>query len=287
MDPRRDRGDRRFSSPVDVPLVGSNEDARAVRDLAASVPVVEGLGGAVDGEEAGIEWSVVGSQWSDKMSRLSFSSRIDGDLPPTAAATASRRRRPGAVSSRSVRPRSRGGRAHQDGHNAGVDDDDTLFRDLDEQPQAPPSRRARRGAQVATAGQDAVVDALVPCLQRAGGLPVSTTIESRRAGVSAAIVTHPTSSSHCIVLRSGTGKTENAVLWLSSRGGVLCSCFLGAQNAVLLSAFSRSLACKHVSIMEKAMVVAGVSQTMLVDRMRRPIDATELAVPRQYGLAVI
>jgi len=39
--------------------------------------------------------------------------------------------------------------------------------------------------------------------------------------------------------------------------------------------------------MEKAMTIAGVSQTMLVDRMRLPVDAAEMAEPQQYGSALV
>jgi len=193
-------GGRRFSSPIEFPFVGSNHDARLVHDLAATMPPAGGLGRAVDGEPAGFEWSVAGVAWSDKMSRQSSTLPLYGELPPTAATPVRRRRGPGAPPSGSGPPRSRSGRRGRVGDDVAADGDETLFEDIDELPQA---RRARRGraAQVAAAGKDAVVDALVPCLQRASGLPASTTLASRRAGVSATIVRHPTARSRCIVLR--------------------------------------------------------------------------------------
>jgi len=280
------RGERQFSSPVEFPFVGSNHDARGVRALVAAAPPVSGLGKAVNGQLAGSEWSVAGGHWSDKMCRLSSSSPLSADLPPPAAPPARRRRGPGAASSKSTRPRSQGGRAGQDGAET-EGGDGALFGSLDDLPPPLQARRARRVAQAPTAGQDAAVDALVPCLQRVCGLPASTSLLSRRAGVSATVVAHRSTRSRCIVLRSGSTKMDCAVLWVSARGGLLCCCFLGTQNALLLSASSRSSACKHVGLLEKAMAVAVVSAQLLVERTRLPADATELVVPQQYGSASI
>jgi len=89
--------------------------------------------------------------------------------------------------------------------------DFTFFEGIEERPRA---RCAHRGrvAQDAAFGIDPVCDALVPCLQPVSGLPGSRFLASRQAGVSATILGHPPAGSRSIVLRSGTRKTDCAVI---------------------------------------------------------------------------
>lgn len=63
--------------------------------------------------------------------------------------------------------------------------------------------------------------------------------------MTATVVGHHTSRSRAISLRCGHGKRD-AILWVSPRGGLLCSSFGGNQNALLISASSRNTDVGHL-----------------------------------------
>jgi len=92
-----------------------------------------------------------------------------------------------------------------------------------------------------------VMNALSACAHRACGRPSTSLVGEGKTIVSATQLGDPNSRSRAIFLRLGTGRHEQVVLWSSNRGGVLCSCFTGTQNALFLSVSSRSFVCKHTS----------------------------------------
>lgn len=148
-----------------------------------------------------------------------------------------------------------------------------------------PSRRHERANDGLTVDQSAVV-ALTACVRRACGLPSSTLVGQRASPVSAFVVGDPTSGSRAVLLRLGASKRD-AVLWVSPRGGLLCSCFGGTQNALLLSVSSRSSDCKHVRLLRAALAAARVPLSKFQARMQLVVGAKNYAVCRQYGTSAV
>jgi len=135
--------------------------------------------------------------------------------------------------------------------------------------------------------QDFVQEALVACIQRACGLPSSQPLVSRSTSVTARVIGDKNSRSRAIVLRSGVGKKDVAIMWVSCRDGLLCSCFGGTQNALFLSASARSTKCIHTVAMNKALAVSGVGIDVFRGRMRLRADAADFAVPDEYGVTIL
>jgi len=130
---------------------------------------------------------------------------------------------------------------------------------------------------------DQMEEALVPCLQRVVGLPSSSACGKDAARVTATITGDPFSRSRAIVVQYGTRRDESAILWVSNRGGLLCSCFSGTQNASFLSSSSRSAECLHTELINRCLPIAGVEYARFRRRMRLTVDAADFAVPRQVG----
>lgn len=86
---------------------------------------------------------------------------------------------------------------------------------------------------------DRMLIALTACVRRSCGLSSTTSVGQFSSAITATVVGDPLSRSRAIALRYG-GTKRDAVLWVSSRGGLMCSCFNGTQNALFLSASSRS-----------------------------------------------
>lgn len=109
---------------------------------------------------------------------------------------------------------------------------------------------------------------------------VASTLPMRRfeSPVSARVVGDPNGRSRAIDERSGSSKLDIAILWVSARGGVLCSCFGGTQNAMLLSASSRSTKCCHTAALSKALATSSVSHDEFNRRMRLRADAKDFAI---------
>jgi len=146
-----------------------------------------------------------------------------------------------------------------------------------------PRRRAERPAVLV---EDYVQEALVACIQRACGRPTSQPLVARSSTVTARVVGDKNSRSRAVVLRTGVGKKDIAIMWVSCRDGLLCSCFAGTQNALFLSASSRSTKCSHTTAMGKALAASGVDIQTFRGRMRLRADAGDFAVPDVYGSAV-
>lgn len=67
---------------------------------------------------------------------------------------------------------------------------------------------------------------------------------------------------------------------MSPRGGLLCSCFEGIQNASFLSVSSRSSTCVHAAVLNKCMGLGIVPVDKLRKRMGLHGDSKDFAVPR-------
>jgi len=128
-----------------------------------------------------------------------------------------------------------------------------------------------------------IEEAVIPCLQRAAGLPSSSALGSNSARVTASIVGHQGSRSRAIVLRYGPRRDQSAILWVSPRGGLLCSCYEGTQNAAFLSVSSRSTDCVHARVVNKCMSLGSVAVDKLRKRMGLRRDAEDFAVPRVFA----
>jgi len=100
------------------------------------------------------------------------------------------------------------------------------------------------------------------------------------------VIGHATSRSRAIVLRSGGTKRDVSILWVSCRDGLLCSCFGGTQNALFLSASSRSTKCAHTTALAEVLTRSGVSIETFRARMRLRADAANFAVYTDYGSTV-
>lgn len=130
---------------------------------------------------------------------------------------------------------------------------------------APPCRSATRGKGSSLSKE--VMDALSACVRRACGRPSTTRVGRGKSVGSATLIGDPLSRSRAIVLRLGSGKHDQAVLWSSKRGGVLCSCFTGTQNALFLSISSRSSTCKHAGALLSCLSTAGIPLVEFWQRM--------------------
>jgi len=135
----------------------------------------------------------------------------------------------------------------------------------------------------ATTLEQQMVDALIPRLRAAIGLPSSSAFGKDAARVTATIIGDAASRSRAFVLRYGALRDSTAVLWVSSRGGLLCSCFGGTQDALLLSTSSRSMDCMHTRILMRAMAAGDVPAAALRARMALRADAADFAVARVVG----
>jgi len=133
-------------------------------------------------------------------------------------------------------------------------------------PCAPPGGRVARGKRPPLVSKE-VMDALSACVLRACGRPSTTLVGKGKTAVSATLLGDPNSRSRAIFLRLGTGRHEQAVLWSSNRGGLLCSCFTGTQNALFLSVSSRSSVCRHSSALLSCLSTARIPLAEFWQRM--------------------
>lgn len=124
------------------------------------------------------------------------------------------------------------------------------------------------------------------CIRRCCGLPSKTDVGRGASAITATVVGDPGSRSRAIALRYGHAKRD-AVVWMSSRGGLLCSCFAGTQNALLISASSRNTNCKHTALMSQCISGAGVPLDMFRKRMRLLEGAADFGSAKQYGASVV
>ena len=144
-------------------------------------------------------------------------------------------------------------------------------------------RRASSRRAPATAVDTRMMEALSACVRRACGLPSSTPIGRRASTVSAVMVGDPASRSRAIVVRVGSGKADAAILWSSFRGGILCSCFAGTQNALFISASSRSSVCKHTTALRSCLSSNGISLDTFWRRMHLGSSPAKFVCRQPYG----
>lgn len=150
---------------------------------------------------------------------------------------------------------------------------------------APPVRRAPRNP-VRQPERDGMRAALVACVRRCCGLPSSMIVGKDPAAATANLVGDPSSRARAIMLRFG-GSKRDAVLSISSQGGLMCSCFLGTQNALLLSVSGRSSDCKHSALLRQCIVDADVPVLKFQKCMRLQEPASDYAVHRRFGATVV
>lgn len=285
--------------PVQFPFGGSDAAARAiVRRMAAlpphAFPRRAAHRGALSGrcEQVGLRWSASIKQASPQ----------DGGSAPVVAEA-----REGAPKPSARLPARRQGDKTASNDRADVDgaapdvqhggDGDPATGHDDDEPRilglltTPPQATARthivRVARQKLLVSDYVHDALLACIQRACGLPSSRPLEKTPSPVTAVVIGDKMSRSRAIVLRSGTTKRDTAIVWVSCRDGLLCSCFTGTQNALFLSASSRSTKCQHTASLAKALASSGMTREAFCARMRLRADCSDFAVPREYGSTIV
>lgn len=101
------------------------------------------------------------------------------------------------------------------------------------------------------------------------------------------IVVDPAASSRAIVLRYGSRRDESAILWVSPRGGLLCSCFSGTQNSSFQSVSGRSADCEHTATLDMCLPLAGLSAEMTHSCLALKPSAKNFGVARWHGSALV
>lgn len=263
-------------------FAASVQQAQRVLDELGTRPLRPSFGRVVHANDSGARGGQVARGWSDDLDVL----RQNGTAPLLLPARRTLRRRPvvapgrGATGDPSSIDESAltGGEEGDHGGHAGS-------------PAPPPAdplpQRRVRSARPKMLVEDYVVDTLAACIRRTCGLPSRRQMGKHPSPVTARVVGDPASRSRAIVLRSGAGKADLSILWVSCRDGILCSCFGGTQNALFLSVSSRSTTCKHTAALVKALRVACVSLSTFRARMRLRADSAEYAVFDVYGQSVV
>lgn len=164
------------------------------------------------------------------------------------------------------------------------DDESARFPSPPEAVVPPLSDRARPSRAHAPAYSMAV--ALTASVRRACGLPSSTPVGQVASPFRATVVGDPSSRSRAIALRFGSMKRD-AILWVSNRGGLMCSCFHGTQHALFLSVGSRSADCWHTTLLRKSVSDSGVAFSKFVKRMHLADAPPDFAVHSEYGASVV
>jgi len=261
-----------FSRPVEIPFAGSHDQAEALAARVSVLPRADhGPSTVVHCAAADGRGRLVGRSWSQQMRQALGSSGV----PDRAQHVRKRYDVKPKVTNKTP-----SGDASRDGDEEQHDDAAPAADAWQPTPRV-------RGTRTQEAVADHVQDALVACIQRACGRPTAQPLVARASSVTARVVGDKNSRSRAIVLRTGVGKEYLAILWVSCRDGLLCSCFAGTQNALLLSASSRSTKCVHTTALSKALAASGVGIHTFRGRMRLRADAADFAVPDVYGSAVI
>ena len=274
------------ATPHEFPFVGTAAEARAtIARLVAGVPHPQ-LGRVVHGGVVGGHSGPVGGDWSGRVARA----RGGRQPPEHCGRTPRRTRRRGDAGKKPPRIVWDGAQHGSDGDDCGSDDAGAaLDLNLSAAPTdaAPPRlhRRARLHEPILV--EDFVQEALVACIRRSCGAPSSLPMRRYEAPVTARVVGDPKARSRAIVLRSGAGKRDVSILWVSARDGILCSCFAGTQNAMFLSASNRSSKCSHTSAFGKALTASGVDRALFKSRMRLRADAADSAVAKEYDSTIV
>ena len=267
----------RFHAPVVASYMG---DATAVSSLVnrlATLPTT-GLGTSVEVITSGSQCVSVDPGWSERARDRDGRRRVvrGGAWVRSAPAVASAgdktrsTKRPWTASSAALSP------------PLGVDAGDDVMEDHHCPPGAIP-RRPSSGRAAAHLIDKRIMEALGPCVRNACGLPSATPIGKSASLVSATLVGDPNSHSRAILLCVGCGKADSAILWASRRGGILCSCFAGTQNALFLSASSRSCVCKHTRALRRCLVKEGIALSLFLRRMHLGSSPTNFVSQKRYG----
>jgi len=267
----------RFHAPVTAPYVG---DAAAVPALVSHLAALPsgGVGSAVRAPAPGSRATAVDPLWSERVRGGGRRRDVFPAAPPSAAAAADEPARDKARAAARQRAATRAATALSGG---GHGDDDAIEDAQGEAAPPPrrPSSRRPRGPPV-----DArMMGVLSACVRKACGLPSSTPIGKGASPFSAVVVGDPNSRSRAIVLRVGGGKSESAVLWSSRRGGILCSCFAGTQNALFLSASARSCVCRHTVALRRCLAKDGIPLDRFWQRMHLGSVPADFVCAQQYG----
>lgn len=274
-----------FPEPVRFPFAGTMAQARAAVAALGPGPAAPGIGATVvTGEAPGSSTRLVGAGLADRLAALpqpvESALRQPVDSVEACSRDLAEERKRRAADKRLLDRRRRGG-------DTPAVDDDNGDDNLPPPPApVPPPTRIRR-PQPKIFVDAYIQDALVPCVQRACGMPSSESVRSRLLPVTAHVVGDPSSSSRAIVLRTGTNKRDAAIMWVSRRGGLLCSCFAGTQNALFLSTSSRSMDCHHMRALRTALDTAGVDIERFRSRMRLRADAAPFTRSVTYGSTVL
>jgi len=266
--------------PVISRFAASLNQAERVRDALVGRPLRPTFGRVVHVERAVSHGGQVARRWCDDLEEL----RRHGTAPLLLPLHRTLRRRHVVV------PRSAalGGSPSTDalatgaGENQGDQDGPQ-----GPPPEDPPPQRRMRSVGPKVLVEDYVVDTLAACVRRTCGLPSRRQMGKHPSPVTARVVGDSSSRSRAIVLRSGAGKADVSIMWVSCRDGLLCSCFSGTQNALFLSVSSRSTTCKHTAALVKALRVANVSLSTFRTRMRLRADSADFAVFEDYGSSVV
>jgi len=206
-----------------------------------------------------------------------------GRVSPVRGVSPTRKKRGDGVSA--------GSQDASDSDARGLDEIDGLSRPLGAMTArgdpAPPRLHRRVRLHEPILVEDFAQEALVACIKRSCGVASSVPMRRHAAPVTARVVGDPVSRSRAILLRAGTGKRDVAILWVSARDGILCSCFAGTQNAMFLSASARSSKCSHSVAFTKALSTSGVDPKTFRSRMSLRADAADFTVAQEYDSAVV
>lgn len=262
-----------FSSPVCFPFVGTHAHARAVRDRLAALPpstISDLVIGDLSGSNAVRAGPGVQTSLPATTSLVVHAEAAD---PPRAPKKARR---------------TEVDECKDDVESAPADADfegGSLHAAVPPLRFAPPSRRKAR-AILAPTVEEAMADALTACVRRCCGLPSTVAVGRGTPAVAATVVGDPKSRSRAVALRYGHAKRD-AVLWVSPRGGLICSCFGGTQNALLISASSRNSDCQHTVLLSRCLALAGVPPVKFRQRMQLRADAQDFASCKLYGTSLV
>ena len=267
----------RFHAPVVARYAGGDASSPAFAAHLASLPVA-GVGTVARRHVAGSNCLPVHAAW-DKRAQVGAPSGSAAAAGSSAAAAATptsaptrKRRRTAAAAAPLEDP------AELDG---GLED--TLAAAA--AAPAAPLRRRRRGARCVVDSH--AKEVLGACVRSACGLPSSTAVGKGSLPVSAVLVGDPQAGSRAILSRVGAGKNDSCILWASRRGGLLCSCFSGTQNALFLSASSRSTTCQHTTALRSCLSDANIPFTRFWTRMHLGSMAADFAVKKQLGSSLV
>lgn len=261
-----------LGKPVVSDLIAPSSVVGAVSRSLSAAPELQPLGRVVRAAGSGAHGRVVGRGWSTRAA-ANDGAMTDGSGAEAVNGSSSTKRR---VRRQPAVMKTRSG--------------DMYLPPSDELPPvnvpAPAVKRVRVIDQPRTLDEQ-VQDALVPCLRKAAGLSSSTAMGSGSARVTTILVADAVAGSRAILLRCGPRRDESAILWVSSRGGLLCSCLSGTQNASFLSVSGRSAECQHTKILDKCLPLAGLSAGMVRSSIGLRPSAEDFGIPRWYGNALV